>query len=866
MDLSPGARLGPYEVVAPLGSGGMGVVYRARDSRLNRSVALKVLRESVAQDRDRLRRFETEARAAGALNHPNIVAVFDTGTADGVPYVVSELLDGETLRDRLTAGALRQAKALEFAIQIAEGLGAAHERHVVHRDLKPENLFVTKDGRIKILDFGLAKLRDHEGTPLLGSEVETRAHATEAGTVLGTVGYMSPEQVRGMSADHRSDIFSFGAVLFEMLTGKRAFKGETSAETMTEILRSDPIPGVEAELSKNPGLLHLMARCLEKKPEDRFQSGRDLAFHLRSLTESSGFIRSAVRPRRRLAFWSLVGVALFLGAAAIGVIAGRSGQPSTRVPIYKPLDVGRGAVWSARFGPDGATVYYSMETFGHPMEIFSTWLDSAVSQPIGVKDAKLLAVSSRGDMAVLLHPRLTTVWIHSGTLAQVSVSGGVPRELVNDAIDADFSPDGKALAVVRWVGDHTRLEFPMGRTLYEPAAPAWISNVRVSPKGDRVAFTEHEVPGNLRGSVSVADAHGTRTHVASGFAAILNVVWTSDQELQFEGTDPSVGVIGYWYVVRIGEPRRRIWGMNRILDLAPGGRVLTLASTIPRTTVARRSGAPGEVDLSDRSQSFLTDISANGQIIVGTSQSGSTGHRGDSGGAYDSVYLQRMDAIAPVRLGDGQAFALSPDQKWVLARLIRPEGERLVMIPTGAGESRELPAGEVKQYAAGKWFPAGNRVIFSGTKDDSVLRLYVQDLLGGNPQALGPDGFTLPGLGPSVSPDGIRIVALGPEDEPVLFSTQGGEPIPIARLVPGDVPIGWSSDSNALFYYEVEEPAARLRRLDLKTGVARVVRELMAARPVGMTGDFRILVTPDGSTCVFNYSSIRTDLVLVEYP
>jgi hypothetical protein len=288
-------RLGPYEVLGLVGTGGMGEVYRARDERLGREVAIKVLPAESSADPDRLRRFEQEAKAAGALNHPNLVAVFDTGHHEGAPYVVFELLEGVTLRQRLGSGPLPGRRAVDYAVQIAQGLAAAHEKGIIHRDLKPENLFVTKDGRVKILDFGLAKLRpalDPHAPREQGATVST---ATGGGVVLGTVGYMSPEQVRGDPADHRSDIFSFGAVLYEMLSGTRPFCGETSAEVMTAILREDP-PEV-ANADAPPGLERLVRRCLEKGPEERFQSARDLAFALETGRET-GPTKPTVLSRR----------------------------------------------------------------------------------------------------------------------------------------------------------------------------------------------------------------------------------------------------------------------------------------------------------------------------------------------------------------------------------------------------------------------------------------------------------------------------------------------------------------------------------------------------------------------------------------
>ncbi len=294
MDIPAGSRLGPYEIVSPLGAGGMGEVYRARDTRLARDVALKVLPASFADDKARLSRFRQEACAAGALNHPNILAIYDVGADDSAPYVVSELLEGETLRQRLGGAALPQRKAIDYSQQIAQGLAAAHEKGIVHRDLKPENLFITKDGRVKILDFGLAKLVQTENGQIQ-TDIPTRRVDTDPGTVMGTVGYMSPEQVRGQVVDHRSDIFAFGAILYEMLTGKRAFHGGSAAETMSAILKEDPPELSATNRTVAPALERVLHHCLEKNPEERFQSARDLAFDLQALsgTSSQSFVNFA---------------------------------------------------------------------------------------------------------------------------------------------------------------------------------------------------------------------------------------------------------------------------------------------------------------------------------------------------------------------------------------------------------------------------------------------------------------------------------------------------------------------------------------------------------------------------------------------
>src|ERR1700736_2016238 len=363
MPLSSGTRFGPYEITAPLGAGGMGEVYRARDTRLDREVAIKVLPEFVSSDPDRLWRFEQEARAAAALNHPNILAVYQMGTYEGMPYLVSELLEGETLRESLRRGPVVLRKAIDYGVQIAHGLAAAHEKGIVHRDLKPENLFVTKDGRVKILDFGLAKLErpDSEGSGQTNMPTATRG--TEPGVVLGTLGYMSPEQVRGRPADPRSDIFAFGAILYEMLSGKRAFHGDSAADTMSAILTKEPPNLSETNRNIAPALERLVRHCLEKNPEERFHSAHDLAYDLAALSgESISGARAATRlpgeiSKRRVR--APVAAGLAVAALVLGALASRAlFRTAADPPRFTRLTFRRGLVQSARVAPDGDTLVY----------------------------------------------------------------------------------------------------------------------------------------------------------------------------------------------------------------------------------------------------------------------------------------------------------------------------------------------------------------------------------------------------------------------------------------------------------------------------------------------------------------------------
>jgi Tol biopolymer transport system component len=426
MHLSPGYKLGPYEILAPIGAGGMGEVYKAHDARLNRTVAVKILPESFARDPERMRRFEQEARAVAALSHPNVVAVFDTGAHDGLPYLVSELLEGQTLRDLLNSGPVPARKSVEYASQIAGGLAAAHEKAMVHRDIKPENIFIGTDGRAKILDFGLAKMTAPQSasSPADGA-TQTIASSTNPGVIMGTTGYMSPEQVRGASVDHRSDIFSFGATLYEMLSGHRAFKGDTSVETMNSILKEDPPQLDEEKLHVSPGLERIIRHCLEKNPAERFQSARDLTFALGALsgTSSDSAIRSVAASRFKMLPWALGALGALL-IAAVAYLALHQGASLERAEFAIPV---LGEVSNIALSPDG-----------HWLAFVSPGGDQSTPmvyvQRIGTTSARAIT-GSEGASFPFWSPDSNYVAFFAGFhLKKAAISGGDPQNIAVAAV------------------------------------------------------------------------------------------------------------------------------------------------------------------------------------------------------------------------------------------------------------------------------------------------------------------------------------------------------------------------------------------------------------------------------------------------
>jgi eukaryotic-like serine/threonine-protein kinase len=435
LSIRPGTKLGRYEVRAKIGEGGMGVVYRARDEKLNRDIAIKVLPAAFSDDVERLHRFEQEAQAAGALNHPNILSVYDVATHDGAPYVVSELLEGETLRERLSSAPISERKAIDYAIQIARGLAAAHEKGIVHRDVKPDNLFITKDDRVKILDFGLAKLVESVHGVRAQTDVPTRKVHTDPGTVMGTVGYMSPEQVRGSPVDSRSDIFSLGTVLYEMLTGVRAFRGDSAVETLNAILKEDPEEFSTSNRNLTPALERVVWHCLEKNPERRFQSANDVAFALESLSGFSSSGSTATRTiavaslrsrnRERLIWIGLMGL-LALAALGLAMLYLRSGAADLRVhklSILPPEKTFLMAGQAPVISPDGKILaFVAMDASGKSL-LYVRPLDSLDPQALAGTDGAVLPFWSPDSRSL--------GFFAGGKLKRTEISGGQPTTLAN---------------------------------------------------------------------------------------------------------------------------------------------------------------------------------------------------------------------------------------------------------------------------------------------------------------------------------------------------------------------------------------------------------------------------------------------------
>ena len=836
----------------------MGQVYRATDTALARDVAIKVLPPGLPTASDRLKRFEQEAKAAGTLNHPNILAIYDVGSHKDSPYVVSELLEGETLRQRLQSNRPPVRKSIDYAIQIARGLAAAHAKGIVHRDIKPENLFLTKDGHVKILDFGLAKLINPLGEVASDPESETVRLNTRPGVLMGTAGYMAPEQVRGEVSDHRSDIFSFGAVFYEMLTGKRAFQGPSQIETMSAILTQEP-PDVSIS---NPAVAATFERtvrhCLEKRPEDRFQSTRDLVFDLEALASGttitgSSLADSALSKLRKAGnlrrLWPVLAVPLILLAALGAFLFGR-GNAVTPLVTYTQLTFRRGTIWSARFAPDDASIVYSAAWNGNPSELFLARRDGVESRSLGITNADILSISSTGEMAIMLNRHYLGHFTNRGTLARVPLSGGTPRELLEDVVYADWAPDGQNLAIVRYVNSRSRLEFPVGKVLYE--TDGWISHMRISPKGDLVAFLDHEVQWDDRGRVMVVDQSGTRKTLSEEWSREQGLAWSaSGDEIWFTAAREGEALALY-AVTLTGQHRVVARSVTNLMihDISRNGQALLADVRFYSEVIALPPGETKERDLSWLDNVAVRGLSADGNVFVFS-------HFGAGSGTNYTVYLRKMDGSPPVKLGDGAVWSLSRDAKWVLATLSDPS--QLIVLPTGPGEVKHLERNGIEIYGeGGGWLPDGKRVVFTGREAGHGMRTYIQEIDGGSPRPITPEGVT----GTTVSPDGKFVIAK--DQSPMIYPIEGGQPRPIVGLLEGETNFRWAADSRSLYVYQPQDVPIKIYRLDSVTGHRELWKELVPADPSGILGPAGVQLTLDGKAYTYVLSRTLSTLYLAE--
>jgi hypothetical protein len=859
-----GQTLAHYRITAALGAGGMGEVWRATDTKLGREVALKVLPEAFASDPDRLARFEREAKVLASLNHPNIATLYGletvesgTGTGTGTgTFLAMELVEGEDLSERITRGPIPVEEAIPIALQIAEALEAAHEQGIVHRDLKPANIKLTDEGVVKVLDFGLAKAWETEGGDVSSSLSPTLTrHATIEGVILGTVAYMSPEQARAKPVDKRADIWAFGVVLFEMLSGRRLFEGETVSDVLAAVLKNEPEWNALPE-NVGPATRRLLERCLEKNPRLRYRDIGDVGLDLKAGpaadVELSAAPSAAGRVTGRLA-WATACVSAVI-AIGLGVLLWRQINTWPSPPRFDKLTFTPQWVTNARFAPDGRTVVFSAALEGNTSELFVRDPEDPQPRRLGGANVQLLAVSSTGELAVLTRTRFRSHRSYIGTLARMPLAEASPREILNDVTAADWSPDGSELAIIRQVRGTSRLEYPVGTVLAE--SKGYLSDVRISPKGDLIAFMYHAFEWDDRGPVVVVDRSGAVVAKSPEYSGEEGLAWRADgTAVLFGASDQDAN-----YSVRelamdgtIRDVLRAPTGLF-VYDITADGRFLVSTFNKRASIVALFPGASAERSLPSFERSFFPVMSRDGRSLVFTDQS-------RLAGPHYSVYLQPADGSPPVRLGEGVGADLSSDGALV-AVVVMSEPPRLMVYPTGAGEPRDIsvPGFASYDYVSTRFLGDGRGVAFCGSETAKASRCYVRDLAGGAARPVTPEG-TDHGL---ISPDGGTVVARDADGLYQLYPQDGSEPTPVPGLDDGDYLINWRADGRSLLIYRPMEIPSRVERLDLSTGQKTLVRELAPADLVGAQAVYGVSFSADEKSYAYALERAVGALYVVE--
>jgi Tol biopolymer transport system component len=646
---------------------------------------------------------------------------------------------------------------------------------------------------------------------------------------MGTVGYMSPEQVRGRPVDHCSDVFSFGAILYELLSGRTAFKRDTASDTMAGIMRDEPPDLSESGRNILPALDYIVRHCLEKEPGARFRSAHDLAFALETFA-SSGHVEAA-KP----------------GAAAL-----------RRTSLaFRRLTFRNGFVSSARFTPDGHAVVYGAAWEGRPIEVFTSRLESPESRSLGLPPANLLAISRSGEMALSMGCRHTFWHQASGTLARSSLSGGGVRLLRENAGHADWAADGSSLAFVHFVSRRCNLEYPAGRVLYQTTE--WISRPRVSKSGRHVVFIEHSARGHTDGDVCVVDDKGRMRVLAASLTCASGLAWSPfGEEIWFSGIDENQRH-GVWAVDLDGRRRPLLEHSHRVWlhDVTEDGRALLTIGTLRAEAHAGGEEESRETALSWFDGSFVTDITRDGKQIVFFE-----GHEAEN--PHYATYLRGVDGSPAVRLGPGVSTRISPDGRWVLATRFRPEPD-LLLYPTGLGETKSLRSPEIERYHWAGWHPDGEQVFVIGSKSGGTRGLFQGRCSGGSWSRVWEEGIELESdAGPPIAPDGKRLALRQPDYGSVILDVKSGTATPLTSLSREDEPIQFDDTGQMLYVAHIVSPDLRIDRLDLGTGERLILREIRPSDPAGVLATSTPVVTPDGERYAYTLMRQLTDLFVVE--
>jgi eukaryotic-like serine/threonine-protein kinase len=859
MTLAMGTKLGSYEVTAEIGKGGMGEVYRARDAKLGRDVAIKVLPASFARDAERMARFEREAKVLASLDHPNIASIYGVEDSGATLALVMQLAEGPTLADRIAQGPIPIDEALRIARQIADALEYAHERGVVHRDLKPANIKISRDDAVKVLDFGLAKAVEGDASSMDMANSPTLTHmATQAGVLLGTAAYMSPEQGKAKPVDRRADIWAFGCVLYEMLTGKMAFSGETVSDTLAAIIKEEPD---WSQLPKGtPTRVRvLLQRCLQKDPKQRLRDIGDARISLDEVISGAPelpAVKATPLPStRRRAIFGTVGT---VGLLIVGTAAYFLGRSATTgfVPSYQQLTFDRGTIYQARFAPDGQTIYYSAAWDGQPAGVYSVNPSGPESRSLGLSNSSLFAVSA-SQLAISVGCHLEFLGVCEGTLATVPITGGAPREIADHVLSADWMPGGNDLAAIRESNGEFQVEFPLGKVIYK--SQTWLNFLRISPQGDRVAFARYSIDGADIGSVMILDHNGRQLARSEQYASVEGLVWRpSDDQVWFAGSSPNSGWADQVHALTVTGKDRILMAVPavlRIQDISSDGHILLTQDQWRMGLQYKGPKDVAERDFSWLDGAMVSDLSQDGQELA-------FGDFMEASGPGGLAYVRTAEDSSAVKLGIGLYPVLSPDGKWALVGAYDPP--HLALLPTGTGEARSLKPYSLQQLQWQGWMPDGRSVYFAGN-DGHDWRMYVQALDGGAPRAVTPaiSVSASQALSDLVSPDGKFVFARDLDGKGVLYPLAGGPARSVPGLLPADIWVNWSSDGKSIYVYQDDVTRAQLFRLDLSTGKRELLRTLAPPDIAGLAGIESLRITADGQTYAYSYNRALSALYLI---
>jgi serine/threonine protein kinase/Tol biopolymer transport system component len=842
MSLTSGKKLGPYEIQSSLGAGGMGEVYRARDTRLDRTVAIKVLPHHLSSNPDLKQRFEREARAISCLNHPRICTLHDVGHQDGIDFLVMECLEGESLAERLRKGPLSLKESLKIGIEICEALEAAQRAGIVHRDLKPGNVMLTKNGA-KLMDFGLAKAAvrgagQAASAPLLSaaqtmSEATPLAPLTSAGMVIGTMQYMAPEQIEGKEADARSDLFALGAVLYEMATGKRPFEGKSQISVASAILEKDPEPMRTLKPLTPAAFERVVSSCLAKNPEDRFQNAHDVRLDLEWIAEELPQLTAqhpaqVDKSRLKILPWAITAAVVLLAVGAVFVA-----QRAKPAPKYTSVTFREGTLTGARFSHDGQTIVFSGRWEGEPAQMSVARVGSPESRSMGIPAAEVTAISSSDELAIFLGCEENFFLNCGGTLATVSLAGGSPRTLAEHVAQADWHPDGKRMILSVDSPAGPRLEFPPGHVIYQQNA-GWFGHPRFSPDGSTIAFENHPIAGNDDGQVDLLDMNGKHS-VLFKSSSVEGLAWSPDgKELWFAATETG-GWADTIYAIRPGgKPRVVLTSPSiRLYDISKDGLVLMSHESWRRQLIGLFPGDKFDRPYSWNDDTQPTAITTDGRLISFY----------ESGELYAIArdyqsYYRPTDGSPAVRLGIG-APAISPDGKWVVLGSNQGNSKRpLQLQPLGPGESRDLATPGLIAFNRVRWADDGRQIVYEAQTEQGGWNAYRQMIASGPPVLLMAnirDSY------PALSPDGTMAALRKEHDGIYLCSASGGQPVKLKAATDEEFPIRFAEGGKSLL---VADPTGRQLVLTL-IDVASGRRQLWKRLDSESRADQLFVATPD---------------------